>query len=164
MVIVLKEGSIILAENQGIFGDDALQAVLVSQDLIVDAELGELTAFQVKLALEFNQESWVNEGHFGNLKVFTPCCGGIVMKPEPSPEVTGAQIALLFSGWADYETTPVVTTDTWKEKTLDFEPLDGDSVLFERRQAITKGLLNDIPDLSERWRSMGVTRGENHSV
>jgi hypothetical protein len=164
MVIVLKEGSIILAENQGLFGDEALEAVLVSQDLMVDAELDELTAFQVKLALEFNPESGVNEGHFRNLQVFSPCCGGVVMKPEPSPEVTGAQGALFFSGLAGYETTPVVTSDTWQEKPIAFEPLDGDSVLFERRQDITKGRLNDIPDLSERWRSMGVTRNENHSV
>jgi hypothetical protein len=164
MVIVLKEGSIILAENQGLFGDDALEAVLVSQDLIVDAELGELTAFQVKIALEFNQESWVNEGHFRNLKVFSPCCGGGIMKPETSPDVTGAQGALFFSGVADYESTPVVTTDAWQEKPIAFEPLDGDSILFERRQDVTKGLLNDIPDLSDRWRSMGVTRNENHSV
>jgi hypothetical protein len=55
-------------------------------------------------------------------------------------------------------------TDPGQEKTIAFEPLEGNSVLFEARQDVRRGILKDAPDLSDRWRFMGATRRENFSV
>lgn len=162
MVIVLEEGTIILAESKVVSGDDALVAVLASMEFIVDAELGDLDASQLKLAIEFNPDSKVNEARLINSKIVSPSlCDGMVITVDPAPLIGDSQ-SLLASPVVACGRGPL-GTDTGQENPIDFEQLDGNSVLFEAQQEVKKGFFN-VPDLSERWRFMGVTRSENPSV
>jgi hypothetical protein len=168
MVIVLKRGMIILAENQGIYGDDALEAVMVSQRLVVDAELNELNASQLKLALEFNPESRVSES-----RLIDPGSQSRMIIPadesgEPdSPGMQGSiptPLTHFIDATLSLRTKDTVKTDPKPEKTVAFEPIDGNSVLFETKENGNKGLLKDVPVHSERWKLMGAASRENFSV
>jgi hypothetical protein len=168
MVIVLKRGMIILAENQGIYGDDALEAVLVSQRLVVDAELNELNASQLKLALEFNPESRVSEG-----RLIDPVSQSRTIIPvdkSREPDSSGGQsstprpLTHFIDTSLSRRTKDKVETVPEPVKTVAFEPLVGNSVLFEAKKNGNKGLLKDVPVHSERWRFMGAASRENFSV
>jgi hypothetical protein len=162
MVIVLEEGSIILAEGKGASGDEALAAVLASMEFIVDAELDDLDASELKLAVEFNTDSKVDGALFINSKVVSPSsCEGIVVIPDPVSPQSDFQPLSAPQG-VTRDRSPF-GTEIAQENLIDFEPLNGDSVLFEARQDVKKGFFN-VPDLSERWQFMGVTRNENPSV
>jgi hypothetical protein len=131
-------------------------------EFIVDAELGDLDASQLKLAMEFNPDSKVNEARLINSKIVSPSlCDGMVITPDPASPVADS-LSLMVSPGVACDRAPF-GTDTGQENPIDFEPLDGNSALFEARQDLKKGLFN-VPDLSERWRLMGVTRSENPSV
>lgn len=168
MVIVLKRGMIILAENQGIYGDDALEAVLVSQKLVVEAELTELNASQLKLALEFNPESRVTES-----RLIDPVTQSRTITPEEEsckPDSPGRYSPTLtrlthsIDAVLSLRTKDKGETDPEPEKTIAFEPLGGNSVLFESKERRNNGLLKDVPVHSERWRFMGAASRENCSI
>jgi hypothetical protein len=168
MVIVLKRGMIILAENQGIYGDDALEAVFVSQRLVVDAELNELNASQLKLALEFNPESRVSDD-----RLIDPISQSRTIIPadkscEPDSSVTQSSTPTPLTHFIDktlsIRAKETVETDPLQEKDIAFEPIAGNSVLFETKKNGNKGLLKDVPVHSDRWRFMGAASRENFSV
>jgi hypothetical protein len=168
MVIVLEEGAIILAEYQGISGDDALKAVFVSREFVIDAELNELNATQLNLALEFNPKSRVVERY--HIDPVRP--PRIIGRTDEScqPDLSGSQgsiptpLTQFIDSSLSLRTKDTVETATGPEKSISFEPLGENSVLFETNNNGNKGLLIDVPDLSERWRFMGVTSRENFSV
>lgn len=168
MVIVLEQGAIILAENQGLSGDVALESVFVFQGVVVDSELHELTVPQLSLALEFNPKSKVNERRL----IDTGRDSRIIATTNESsePDTPGRQISTstpltyFIDSTLSLRMKDEMETDPGQEKTIAFEPLEGNSVLFEARQDVRRGILKDAPDLSDRWRFMGTTRRENFSV
>jgi len=168
MVIVLEQGAIILAENQGLSGDVALESVFVFQGGVVDSELHELTVPQLSLALEFNPESKVNERRL----IDTGRDSRIIATTNESsePDSSGRQISTstplsyFIDSSLSLRMKDEMETDLGQEKTVAFEPLERNSVLFEARQDVRRGILKDAPDLSDRWRFMGTTRRENFSV
>jgi hypothetical protein len=168
MVIVLKEGAIILAEYQGISGDDALKAVFVSREFVIDAEINELNATQLNLALEFNPESRVIERGLIDPVRHSRIIAGTDESWQPDSSGRQGSIPTPLTHFIDsslsLRTKDSVETAPGPEKSISFEPLGENSVLFETNNNGNKGLLVDVPDLSERWRFMGVTSRENFSV
>jgi hypothetical protein len=202
MVIVFKEGIIILAENKGASGDEALEIIVGCRDTVVDAELNELDESQLKLALEFNSQSRVDGGGLIDRRLISCSDEGPGITPErlshpecaqdasAPPDIAADRVVIGHQGTgvSEEQDTPGMTRSlptplshfidpslskcpvkseemvTNQEENIAFEQLDGNSVLFESRQDVNRGLLKDVPDASERWRSMGITRRENFSV
>lgn len=63
LMLVFRDGNLLLAECGALTGDPAWDAALVWVDAGVDAALTELTPAQIALALEFNEASRVKRQH-----------------------------------------------------------------------------------------------------
>jgi hypothetical protein len=166
MVLVLEKGKVILAGHGDFAGQDAWNEILSFANVLVDAQLNELSGAQMNLALEFNPEWKIDVPSPGDFRSdptaeeegqSEPFDQSVPIGEESRKLPTNNASSLVESeqGMKNVsETIPAVA----------FEPLERDSALFETKAAGREKRPIQVSDVPEQWRLMSVNRRENLSV